>query len=662
MRDTKELQASVYGLILIFLGLLLLVSPCFISEGLAQPAATDQQKELTPDAVRDQLRNDHPGATGDFIQIVKDDMAFETEIKKKLDQALDLVQVIKLADLGSLFSEKIAEKRKAKLEKINQKLKPFFRVDEKGDLYWGPALTNLPGFFPTIAMNIDTAVMILNMFRQRNQEKLAERQKQLAILQAGLSAMPGATRTTTSGTTQTQNVQFSQLIFNVNEDAGKATITVTRNGGSTGPLAVDYRTIDVTATAGKDYYPVSGTLKWSDGDEFPKSFEVTIIDDNEVEKEETIRLELQNPQNPKANVRLGYQWQAELHIIDNDVEQDKPKPPRPPASCKYIIISPQKIEVKPNQTVTFTAIAFFDDGTNRDVTDFALWQPGPGNQYTAPGDLKFDERIKITARFLNCSGSTEINALAPDWSPPMSHASDRTAHATEPPADAHTWFVFCHPDKGEVVYGEHPQIQDKIMAGAFPGPRNAEFWIEQNCPRWRCTTEGACAKGPASGGQWSVICDKKDLHVYSTKSAPDLTRYWIMAQGLLGEPDANFWIQTNCPTGLCTDGGGCAKAGVARKGGKWAVVCDKNNESVGLTEYPNVVSQWIWVDNLFGEPDARMWVNQNCPSWRCDRDGKCAKADAPRKGGKWAVVCDKNNGSVGLTEYPNVVSQWILVA
>lgn len=302
-----------------------------------------------------------------------------------------------------------------------------------------------------------------------------------------------------------------------------------------------------------------------------------------------------------------------------------------PATIHTLYVDPASKTIEMKDKLPLKALLWHTDGSEKDVTEKATWTGADSTGVftpTKPG------KFQITASFSGFSGSATITVREPlpsQWSSPISHADDRTPHSTEPPPDAYTYFVFCHPDKGEVVYGEYPQIQDKIMAGPFPGPRNAQFWIEQNCPRWRCTAEGACAKEPAyvSGGQWAVVCDKNDLHVYTTKSPPDLTRYWIMQQGLLGGPDADLWIQKYCPTRLCIDGGGCAKADVPRKGGKWAVVCDKNTGSVALTEYPDAVRKWIWVDNLFGEPDARLWANQNCPSWRCNRDGKCLPGNPP---------------------------------
>ena len=52
---------------------------------------------------------------------------------------------------------------------------------------------------------------------------------------------------------QPGTLQFSAASYSVNENQGTATITVTRTGGSTGSVSVNYATSNGTATAGSDY-------------------------------------------------------------------------------------------------------------------------------------------------------------------------------------------------------------------------------------------------------------------------------------------------------------------------------------------------------------------------------------------------------------------------
>ena len=60
-------------------------------------------------------------------------------------------------------------------------------------------------------------------------------------------------------------IEFSSTNYTVSEDAGSATITVSRVNGARGTVTVDYTTVAINATPGLDFTPVSGTLTFPDG-------------------------------------------------------------------------------------------------------------------------------------------------------------------------------------------------------------------------------------------------------------------------------------------------------------------------------------------------------------------------------------------------------------
>jgi hypothetical protein len=180
----------------------------------------------------------------------------------------------------------------------------------------------------------------------------------------------------------------------------------------------------------------------------------------------------------------------------------------------------------------------------------------------------------------------------------------------------------CDRRTGDVVYGEHPEAaRHDILGGPFAGPRGAQQWIVQNHPSWRC------APSSAPGGEWNVLCDKQNYTVVLGKSV-DPTRYWIMRSRLAGEKEARAWVQSACPSWRCDEGGACASG--PRGGGDWAVVCSKSHGGIGLTRQPDPTTQWIFASGLRAEPDARLWVESHCPSWRCDRSGGCLPGTARR--------------------------------
>ncbi|MGQ9555551.1 MAG: Calx-beta domain-containing protein, partial [Anaerolineae bacterium] len=112
-------------------------------------------------------------------------------------------------------------------------------------------------------------------------------------------------------------VQFSDVTYSVDENAGSATITVTLSIPPSDTATVDYVTSDGTATAGigpdYDYIASSGSLTFG-AQETSKTFTVTITDDSLDEFDETANLALSN-----ANgAILGNDSTATLTIADND--------------------------------------------------------------------------------------------------------------------------------------------------------------------------------------------------------------------------------------------------------------------------------------------------------------------------------------------------------
>src|SRR5262249_47529440 len=113
---------------------------------------------------------------------------------------------------------------------------------------------------------------------------------------------------------QPGTLKLSSSNYSVNEGGGSATITVTRTGGSDGPVSVNYATSNGTATAGSDYTATSGTLNFAAG-ETSKTFTVPITNDTTVEGDETLNVTLSNP---TGGATLGSPATATLTIVDDD--------------------------------------------------------------------------------------------------------------------------------------------------------------------------------------------------------------------------------------------------------------------------------------------------------------------------------------------------------
>jgi hypothetical protein len=101
------------------------------------------------------------------------------------------------------------------------------------------------------------------------------------------------------------NVQFSVSSIRVIEDIGLATITVLRNGGSSGNLTVDYATMNGTATAGQDYTSISGSLTFSNG-ETTKTLQIPVVDDTVTELDEAFTVVLRTGAYFQSSRRILY--------------------------------------------------------------------------------------------------------------------------------------------------------------------------------------------------------------------------------------------------------------------------------------------------------------------------------------------------------------------
>lgn len=129
-------------------------------------------------------------------------------------------------------------------------------------------------------------------------------------------------------------IAFSSATYSVNEADGTILITVNRTGGSTGAASVDYATSPGTAD-GSDFGTALGTLTWADGDAAPKTFSISIVDDTDVEGDETFTLTLSGAQ----LATLGSPSTATVTIVDNDaVVPPAPTPAIPTASTWGLLL------------------------------------------------------------------------------------------------------------------------------------------------------------------------------------------------------------------------------------------------------------------------------------------------------------------------------------
>lgn len=79
------------------------------------------------------------------------------------------------------------------------------------------------------------------------------------------------------------------------KNAGTIQFSVTRSAGSTGPVSVQWQTVNGTALAGTDFSAASGTLSWTDGDTAPKPISVTALNPSAIGPSKTFTIQLTGP-------------------------------------------------------------------------------------------------------------------------------------------------------------------------------------------------------------------------------------------------------------------------------------------------------------------------------------------------------------------------------
>ncbi len=112
-------------------------------------------------------------------------------------------------------------------------------------------------------------------------------------------------------------IQLAQTSYDATEGR-VVNIFVTRSGGSSGVVSVDFAIADGTAVEGSDYTAVngilSGTLTYADGLAGNQTISIALTDDNAAESTESLTVTLSNV----SRATLGPNSSATVNIIDND--------------------------------------------------------------------------------------------------------------------------------------------------------------------------------------------------------------------------------------------------------------------------------------------------------------------------------------------------------
>ncbi len=110
------------------------------------------------------------------------------------------------------------------------------------------------------------------------------------------------------GPVNSPSVGFESHRIIVEEDQSSVSILVWRSSGS---VVAHYKTRDGTAQAGTDYVAKEGTLLWTATDRVHMTIEITLLDDSQVELDESFYLDL-------TSSAFVSRSRVEVRIIDDD--------------------------------------------------------------------------------------------------------------------------------------------------------------------------------------------------------------------------------------------------------------------------------------------------------------------------------------------------------
>ena len=167
---------------------------------LQQKEADLKKKQAEAEAVRADIRKDHPGDTRPPETVIQSDIAFEDSFQKKLSDAQAALNAFEMilstakdsektlsnkssSEIVKLIASGAVKLRDISVGKINAKLNPFFMLDSNGTLLIGPAFFGLPAQFLTVGgMSIDDAQSAIKQMVNDNAAMKQKRQDQLAVL------------------------------------------------------------------------------------------------------------------------------------------------------------------------------------------------------------------------------------------------------------------------------------------------------------------------------------------------------------------------------------------------------------------------------------------------------------------------------------------------
>ncbi len=154
-------------------------------------------------------------------------------------------------------------------------------------------------------------------------------------------------------------IQLASTAMTVNEGAGVVTVSVERVEGGADVATVKYAVAPGTAKPGKDYNPRAGVLRWEDGEQGAKTFDVTIKNDSAIEPDEGFSVKLSKATRATLGAAI-----AAVTIHDDDAP-----------SCDQTFFAPSKLQAA-GQSASEIRLAWDDESAAAGMLKIERRQPG----------------------------------------------------------------------------------------------------------------------------------------------------------------------------------------------------------------------------------------------------------------------------------------------
>ena len=227
-------------------------------------------------------------------------------------------------------------------------------------------------------------------------------------------------------------ISIENASYSVNEGAGTLEVTLVRSNGSDGLVSVTAALFDDTAIAGNDFNTRSSNIVTFMDGQTTANVSIRIIDDSDIETDETFRLELSNPD---GGVSIAGTTSATITIVDNDTGSggSTTNPGRfvflgfsmaVKESAGTVNITVERLSGS-DGAVTVDYVMYTDGANAFPATMGDDYTPGSGSLTFADGissqtislsivddtEVEFDESFNI--RLQNPTGGASINGATP---------------------------------------------------------------------------------------------------------------------------------------------------------------------------------------------------------------------------------------------------------